>query len=33
MITRLQITGFKNLNGVDLHFGPFTCKGDDFHGQ
>ena len=25
MITRLQIDGFKNLMGVDLHFGPFTC--------
>lgn len=25
MITRLQIDGFKNLVGVDIHFGPFTC--------
>lgn len=25
MITLLKITGFKNLNGVDLNFGPFTC--------
>lgn len=25
MITRLQVDGFKNLVGVDLHFGPFTC--------
>ncbi len=25
MITRLQISGFKNLNEVDLYFGPFTC--------
>jgi predicted ATPase len=25
MITRLQINGFKNLVGVDVHFGPFTC--------
>jgi predicted ATPase len=25
MITRLKINGFKNLVGVDLHFGPFTC--------
>lgn len=25
MITRLQIDGFKNLVGVDLRFGPFTC--------
>lgn len=25
MITRLQIDGFKNLVGVDIRFGPFTC--------
>lgn len=25
MITRLQITGFKNLLNVDIRFGPFTC--------
>jgi len=25
MLTRLQVTGFKNLVGVDVHFGPFTC--------
>lgn len=25
MLTRLKIDGFKNLVGVDLHFGPFTC--------
>jgi predicted ATPase len=25
MITRFQVTGFKNLVGVDLRFGPFTC--------
>lgn len=25
MITRFQVDGFKNLVGVDLHFGPFTC--------
>lgn len=25
MLTRLKVTGFKNLIGVDLHFGPFTC--------
>lgn len=25
MITRLQISGFKNLNAVDIRFGPFTC--------
>lgn len=25
MITRLRINGFKNLNGVDIRFGPFTC--------
>lgn len=25
MITRLKINGFKNLNGVDIRFGPFTC--------
>jgi predicted ATPase len=25
MITRFQVDGFKNLVGVDLRFGPFTC--------
>lgn len=25
MLTRLQVTGFKNLVGVDVRFGPFTC--------
>lgn len=25
MLTRLKITGFKNLVDVDLRFGPFTC--------
>lgn len=25
MLTRVQISGFKNLNDVDLRFGPFTC--------
>lgn len=25
MLTRLKIDGFKNLDGVDLRFGPFTC--------
>lgn len=25
MITRFQVDGFKNLVGVDLYFGPFTC--------
>ncbi len=25
MLTRLQIDGFKNLVGVDISFGPFTC--------
>jgi len=25
MLTRLQISGFKNLVGVDVRFGPFTC--------
>jgi len=25
MLTRLKISGFKNLVDVDLHFGPFTC--------
>lgn len=25
MLTRLRVNGFKNLMGVDLHFGPFTC--------
>ncbi|MBV8199089.1 MAG: AAA family ATPase [Acidobacteria bacterium] len=25
MLTRLRVSGFKNLLDVDLHFGPFTC--------
>ncbi len=25
MLTRLKVTGFKNLVNVDVHFGPFTC--------
>ena len=25
MITRFRVDGFKNLRGVDLHFGEFTC--------
>lgn len=25
MLTRLRVTGFKNLSEVDLRFGPFTC--------
>jgi predicted ATPase len=25
MLTRLQVSGFKNLIDVDLYFGPFTC--------
>ncbi len=25
MLTRLKVNGFKNLVGVDLRFGPFTC--------
>ncbi|SDX51987.1 AAA family ATPase [Thiocapsa roseopersicina] len=25
MLTRLRVNGFKNLIGVDIHFGPFTC--------
>ncbi len=25
MLTRLKVTGFKNLVGVDIRFGPFTC--------
>lgn len=25
VLTRLQVDGFKNLGGVDLRFGPFTC--------
>lgn len=25
MLTRLEVTGFKNLVGVDIYFGPFTC--------
>ena len=25
MLTRLRVDGFKNLMGVDVRFGPFTC--------
>lgn len=25
MLTRLKIDGFKNLDGIDVQFGPFTC--------
>lgn len=25
MLTRLKVSGFKNLMDVDVHFGPFTC--------
>ena len=25
MLTRLKVNGFKNLMGVDVRFGPFTC--------
>ncbi len=25
MLTRLKVNGFKNLMGVDIRFGPFTC--------
>jgi predicted ATPase len=25
MLTRLQVTGFKNLIDLDIHFGPLTC--------
>lgn len=25
MLTRLRVDGFKNLSGIDVHFGPFTC--------
>jgi predicted ATPase len=25
MLTRLQVNGFKNLLGIDIRFGPFTC--------
>ncbi|MBN2798477.1 MAG: AAA family ATPase [Deltaproteobacteria bacterium] len=25
MLTRLKVTGFKNLENVDVRFGPFTC--------
>jgi len=25
MLTRLKVDGFKNLEGVDIRFGPFTC--------
>jgi predicted ATPase len=25
MLTRLKVSGFKNLEGVDIRFGPFTC--------
>lgn len=27
MLTRLKVSGFKNLSDVDLYFGPFTCIG------
>lgn len=25
MLTRLRVSGFKSLVGVDVRFGPFTC--------
>ncbi|MBI4879354.1 MAG: AAA family ATPase [Planctomycetes bacterium] len=25
MLTRLKVSGFKNLAGVEVRFGPFTC--------
>src|SRR5215471_17964563 len=25
MLTRLKVSGFKNLVDVNVHFGPFTC--------
>jgi predicted ATPase len=25
MLTRLKVSGFKNLDGLDVHLGPFTC--------
>jgi hypothetical protein len=25
MLTRLKVDGFKNLDGIDVRFGPFTC--------
>ena len=25
MLTRLRVSGFKNLVDVDVRFGPFTC--------
>ena len=25
MLTRLKVDGFKNLVGIDVSFGPFTC--------
>ena len=25
MLTRLKVSGFKNLVDVDIRFGPFTC--------
>jgi predicted ATPase len=25
MLTRLKVDGFKNLEGIDIRFGPFTC--------
>ncbi|MDP7236295.1 MAG: AAA family ATPase, partial [Candidatus Latescibacteria bacterium] len=25
MLTRLRVSGFKNLINVDVRFGPFTC--------
>lgn len=25
MLTRLEVEGFKNLDGIDIRLGPFTC--------
>jgi AAA15 family ATPase/GTPase len=25
VLTRLKVDGFKNLDGLDVRFGPFTC--------
>ena len=25
MLTRLEVDGFKNLHGLEIDFGPFTC--------
>jgi hypothetical protein len=31
MLTRLKVSGFKNLVDVDIRLGPFTCVVDTRH--